>query len=493
MATLTSSSNSSSTASTKNYTIFLNNVKKVLQLGADVSELPGREKETQLLYDFFTTHIASRTVGSIYISGSPGTGKTAVVTKIIEKVKSWVSESKKKPKDKLPMPHIIFLNGVTVAGQGNSAIFHEVYRQYTGDYDNNVKDPIGLLEKKLLPKRRNKNTRPIFIIIDEIDALFSKSSTHLISAQSPLYRLFEWPARANSICTIVGIANSVDLIQRLLPMLRRKKLEPTSIVFEPYNKNQITNILLSRLNIAIKNHHDNSHNEMLEYDSDNKNKQPQKKKRKVDKRSKDDERKTGSNSKMDIPFDERGLELVARSIAAHSGDARKALDVLRQSIVRAVQQKELQEAKERMKNKDSSSSMNSNQNNNQNVRLSHVSKAIKTSFGSRHINSIRALPREAAIVLIAGVIRMKTSKKVMSILEYYSNYSKLKRSVRMQPVSMPVYMQLISHLEQMSLVATAKGGGHGRNKKIRLNVVYDDVQFALENETFYNKLLETNI
>ena len=104
MATSTTSSNSSNTASTKNYTVFLNNVKKVLQLGANVSELPGREKETQVLYDFFTTHIASRTVGSIYISGSPGTGKTAVVTKTIEKVKSWVSESKKKKKINSPCP-----------------------------------------------------------------------------------------------------------------------------------------------------------------------------------------------------------------------------------------------------------------------------------------------------------------------------------------------------------------------------------------------------
>ena len=475
-----SSSSSSSTKSTKDYTTFLNNVKKSLQLGADVSELPGREAETRSLNTFFKNHIANRTVGSIYISGSPGTGKTAVVTKTIENIKSWVITENKKIKNKVPMPHIIFLNGVTVAGQGNSAIFHEVYKQFTGDYDNNVKDPIGLLEAKLLPKRRNKNTRPIFIIIDEIDALFSKSSMHQISSQSPLYRLFEWPARQNSICTIVGIANSVDLIQRLLPMLRRKKLEPASIVFEPYDKNQITNILLSRLNNALKNHEEGSK------DNEKEEQQPKKKRRK-----KKIANGNSTKTKMDIPFDERGLELVARSVAAHSGDARKALDVLRQAIVRAVQQKELQEERARSGNNHGS---NSNNNNNQNVRLSHVSKAIKTSFGSRHINSIRALPREAAIVLIAGVIRMKKSKKAMSIMDFYSNYSKLKKSVmRIDPVTMPVCIELISRLEQTSLLSTVKGG-HGRNKKVRLNVLYDDVQFALENEeAFYKKLLDSNV
>ena len=75
MASMISSSNSSSsssTKSTKDYTTFLNNVKKSLQLGADVSELPGREAETRSLNTFFKNHIANHTVGSIYISGSPG-------------------------------------------------------------------------------------------------------------------------------------------------------------------------------------------------------------------------------------------------------------------------------------------------------------------------------------------------------------------------------------------------------------------------------------
>ena len=45
----------------------------------------------------------------------------------------------------------------------------------------------------------------------------------------------------------------------------------------------------------------------------------------------------------------------------------------------------------------------------------------------------------------------------------------------------------------MGLVSKAKGGGSGRNKKMRLNVLFDDVQFALENEeAFYKKLLESS-
>ena len=65
--------------------------------------------------------------------------------------------------------------------------------------------------------------------------------------------------------------------------------------------------------------------------------------------------------------------------------------------------------------------------------------------------------------------------------------------MRIDPVTMPVCIELISRLEQTSLLSTVKGG-HGRNKKVRLNVLYDDVQFALENEeAFYKKLLDSNV
>ena len=144
------------------------------------------------------------------------------------------------------------------------------------------------------------------------------------------------------------------------------------------------------------------------------------KKRKRDTHAKTEEK----GHKMNIPFDRNGLELVARSVAANSGDARKALDVLRPAIVRAVQQKERQDKKARMNGTSTGVTRDFG---NQSVRLSHVSKSIKNSFGSKHINSIRSLPREAAIVLIAGVLRAKKANNIMSVLEFYSCYSKLKR------------------------------------------------------------------
>jgi len=47
---------------------------------ASTNSLPGREKELAELKEFFVNHVNNGTSGSIYISGPPGTGKTASLT-----------------------------------------------------------------------------------------------------------------------------------------------------------------------------------------------------------------------------------------------------------------------------------------------------------------------------------------------------------------------------------------------------------------------------
>lgn len=49
------------------------------------TSLPGREKELTTLNDFIESHLESKTSGSLYISGPPGTGKTACLSKVLER------------------------------------------------------------------------------------------------------------------------------------------------------------------------------------------------------------------------------------------------------------------------------------------------------------------------------------------------------------------------------------------------------------------------
>jgi cell division control protein 6 len=51
------------------------------------------------------------------------------------------------------------------------------------------------------------------LVLDEIDQLESKN-------QDVLYTVFEWPALACSRLALVGIANTLDLTDRVLPRLQ---------------------------------------------------------------------------------------------------------------------------------------------------------------------------------------------------------------------------------------------------------------------------------
>lgn len=49
------------------------------------SSLPGREKEIKELENFITEHLRKQSSGTLYISGPPGTGKTASLSLILQK------------------------------------------------------------------------------------------------------------------------------------------------------------------------------------------------------------------------------------------------------------------------------------------------------------------------------------------------------------------------------------------------------------------------
>ena len=54
---------------------------------AKPDRLVGRELEMETVNQFVRGHMTRKTAGSLYISGAPGTGKTAVLTHILDDVK----------------------------------------------------------------------------------------------------------------------------------------------------------------------------------------------------------------------------------------------------------------------------------------------------------------------------------------------------------------------------------------------------------------------
>ena len=56
------------------------------------------------------------------------------------------------------------------------------------------------------------------------------------------YNLFDWPTRPNSNLVVIGIANTMDLDERLLKRIA-SRLGLTKIQFKPYSKEQLVNII----------------------------------------------------------------------------------------------------------------------------------------------------------------------------------------------------------------------------------------------------------
>jgi origin recognition complex subunit 1 len=77
------------------------------------------------------------------------------------------------------------------------------------------------------------------ILIDELDALVTKK-------QTLLYNLFDWPCHQNSRLLVISIANTMDLPERMQQKIQ-SRIGNNRLVYEPYNKAQIIEILRSRV------------------------------------------------------------------------------------------------------------------------------------------------------------------------------------------------------------------------------------------------------
>ncbi|WAR11465.1 CDC6-like protein, partial [Mya arenaria] len=156
---------------------------------AKPERLIGRDKETEEVRSFLKGHMSKKTGGSLYISGAPGTGKTAVLTHIIDELKS-VHSCK-----------TVYLNCMTL--DNSSTVYGKLYTDITGKNAPTAKERLRAVERVL-----TTDGPSIVMVLDEIDQLDSKN-------QEILYTIFEWPSLKKSRLILVGIANALDLTDRL--------------------------------------------------------------------------------------------------------------------------------------------------------------------------------------------------------------------------------------------------------------------------------------
>ncbi|ORY01754.1 cell division control protein Cdc6 [Basidiobolus meristosporus CBS 931.73] len=251
--------------------------KSLFRRSTKPGQLVGREEEREVLLHFWDEHITGNKPGCLYISGSPGTGKTALLSQLCEEFDPEEVEHK---------VEIIKINCMSV--NDPKAIYTRLLGE-VGAGKATSKDALKSLEKLFL-----QGPTMFVVILDEIDHLITKD-------QDVLYKLFEWPTLPEAHLTLIGIANALDLTDRFLPRLRAKNCEPQILNFNPYQVPQIIDIIKNRL-LSLY-----SEDELNELNS--------------------------LGKKPPVPIMQvSAIELCARKVAAGTGDLRKALDVCRQAI-----------------------------------------------------------------------------------------------------------------------------------------------------------------
>lgn len=191
--------------------------------------LPCREKEFENIYTFLEGKIHDQCGGCMYVSGVPGTGKTATVTGVIRSLQKKVSE------DELPPFDFLEINGMRLT-EPRQAYVH-IYRQLTGK-TLSWEHAHTLLEKRFTtPAPRRVTT---VLLVDELDILCNRR-------QDVVYNLLDWPTKSAARLVVVTIANTMDLPERLLMGKVTSRLGLTRLTFQPYTHKQLQEIVSGRL------------------------------------------------------------------------------------------------------------------------------------------------------------------------------------------------------------------------------------------------------
>ncbi|XP_042892016.1 cell division control protein 6 homolog isoform X2 [Penaeus japonicus] len=384
-----------------------------------------REKQVSEMESFMKEHLLNVKPGSLYVSGAPGTGKTASLNSIIDSMK-------------LPSIKKVFLNCMTLrtAGAIYAKIVSELGLQQRGTERENIK----AIEKTL-----TSGKNPVLIMLDEIDQLDSRN-------QEVLYSIFEWPALAGSKLVLVGIANALDLTDRILPRLQaRPTFKPKLLHFPPYSKAEIIKIINQRIQEA------------------------------------------GLGDVQVIK--PTAVMFLAGKVASVAGDVRKALDVCR----RAVELCEIQARRQSvLKPTNGSPSKSPTKRPSpppmKMVEVPQVLAIFNEVYGSRVISAVTdapdSFPLQQKVLICSLLLIMKHAKsKDLNLGKFHDVYTKICKKRNLPGIDQSEFLSLCTLLESRGMLQIKKAK-EIRSSKVILRLNVDEAEQTLGDRNLLVAILE---
>ncbi|NXO23722.1 ORC1 protein, partial [Cisticola juncidis] len=200
-----------------------------LHVSAVPESLPCREEEFQDIYNFVESKLIDGTGGCMYISGVPGTGKTATVHEVIRCLQQAAEN------DELPPFQFVEINGMKLTDPHQAYV--QILEFLTGQKVTATHAAALLAKLFSTPGPKRKTT---VLIVDELDLLWTRK-------QNVMYNLFDWPTQKHSKLIILAIANTMDLPERIMMNRVASRLGLTRMSFQPYTYKQLQQIISSRL------------------------------------------------------------------------------------------------------------------------------------------------------------------------------------------------------------------------------------------------------
>ncbi|MEN2499037.1 MAG: Origin recognition complex, subunit 1, partial [Marteilia pararefringens] len=188
-----------------------------------LSNLCCRESEYEQIYNSIYSHLISQSGGCVYISGVPGTGKTATINNVIQNLSKKLHE--------VVDYQLIQINAMNLSSPKE---FYTAFADYLNGFTLSVDDSLNFLNRKFGPDHIVK-MKPTLLIIDEVDYLYTKS-------QDIFYSIFDWTNSHNSKLIVVTLSNMFDLPERMMSNKIISRLGMTRINFAPYTFKQLVEI-----------------------------------------------------------------------------------------------------------------------------------------------------------------------------------------------------------------------------------------------------------
>lgn len=433
--------------------------RQLFSRSADPGQLIGRDDERTKLRAFLGRHSNSQPHGCLYVSGPPGTGKSAMVNEITNEIAVEASCVRK-----------AYINCMSI--KSSKDLYFLLAHSLCDASDMEEDDAVTMLQKLFVPKKKPQYV--YVIVLDEID--------HILSLDlESLYRLFEWSMQKSSHLLLVGIANALDLTDRFLPRLKSRNLRPELLPFLPYTAVQVKTIITKRLKSLLS------------------------------------QEKAAENF---IPFfHPAAIELCSRKVSSQTGDLRKAFEICRRALDLVENETRINlenEAKERVLQMTPSRKVLGEMNNQLSpsnktapatgksvtmilidsiqaltienaprVSISHLNKVTSAAFSNGASQRLKTLnlQQKAALCALHAIERrnrdaMRTptpstpSSRSMSgtpskssiaaptiktLFDTYAVLCKRSDAVALHPLSSSEFREVISSLETLSLVAGVDG------------------------------------